>query len=200
MEITLDEVVEAEPDLDGEGEGEVEYERREEEESQYEEDYSDELERCSYTPPSDVEVRSRKRSSDELEDAEADEADPDQRLRGGTPPKRARKGERYTGEDRDGVSVKLKLRKRSSEELDDADEDGGGRGGGGGNNNKRVRVDDSSPAESPRTSTTATSDVSSLADEEYSNRDRGRNVMRGSRVSVSEVDLDRLYVLADEED
>ena len=47
LEITLDEVVEAEPDLDGEGEEEeVEYERREEEEeeeeSQYEEDYSGE--------------------------------------------------------------------------------------------------------------------------------------------------------------
>jgi len=44
LEITLDEVVEAEPDLDGEGE-EVDYERREEEEeeeSQYEEDYSGE--------------------------------------------------------------------------------------------------------------------------------------------------------------
>ena len=126
-------------------------------------------------------------------------ADDANRLRGGMPPKRVRKGERYTAEDEDGVSVKLKLRKRSSEELDDADEDGGGRGGGG-NNNKRVRVDDSSPAESPRTSTTATSDVSSLADEEFSNRDRARNVTRGSRTSVSEVDLDRLYVLADEED
>ena len=77
LAITLDEVVEAEPDLDGEGEEEVEYGRREEgeEESQYEEDYSDELERCSYMLPSDVEVRSRKRSSDELEDAEADEID-----------------------------------------------------------------------------------------------------------------------------
>jgi len=194
LEITLDEVVEVEPDLDGEGEEEVEFERREEEEeeeeeSQYEEDYSDELERRSYTPPSDVEVRSRKRSSDELEDAEADEAD---WRRGGTPPKRARKGERYAAEDEDGVEVKLRLRKRGSEELDDADEDGGGRGGGCGNNNKRVRVDDSSPAESPRTSTTATSDVSSLADEEC--RDR----VRDGR--VSEVDLDRLYVLADEED
>ena len=91
LEITLDEVVDAEPDLDEEGEEEVEYQRREgeeeeeeeEEESQYEEDYSDELERRSYTPPSDVEVRSRKRSSDELEDVEADEAD---RRRGGTPP------------------------------------------------------------------------------------------------------------------
>ena len=76
----------------------------------------------------------------------------------------------------------------------------GVRVGSGGNNNKRVRVDDSSPAESPRTSTTATSDVSSLADEEYRDRDRARNVTRGSRASVSEVDLDRLYVLADEED
>ena len=47
----------------------------EEEASQSEEDYLDELERCSYAPPFDVEVRSRKRSSDELEDAEADEAD-----------------------------------------------------------------------------------------------------------------------------
>jgi len=34
LEITLDEVVEAEPDLDGEGEEEVEYERREEEEEE----------------------------------------------------------------------------------------------------------------------------------------------------------------------
>jgi hypothetical protein len=203
LEITLDEAVEAEPDLGGEGEAGVEYERREEEEEeeeeeelQYEGDYSDELERCSYTPPSDVEVRPRKRSSDELEDdAEADEAD---RLRGGTPPKRARKGERYAAEDEESDSVKLKLRKRSSEELDDADEDGGRSGGG----NKRVRVDDSSPAESPRTSTTATCDVSSLADEECLNRDRARGgqVTRSSRVLVSEVDLDRLYVLADEED
>jgi len=57
-------------------------------------------------------------------------------------------------------------------------------------------MDDSSPAESPRTSTTATSDVSSLADEEcWDWVGDGR-----SRVSVSEVDLDRLYVLADEED
>ena len=68
LEITLDEVVEAEPDLDWEGEEEVEYERREEEEeeeeeeSQYEEDYSDELDRCRYAPPSDVKVPSRKRS------------------------------------------------------------------------------------------------------------------------------------------
>ena len=52
-------------------------------------------------------------------------ADDANRLRGGMPPKRVRKGERYTAEDEDGVSVKLKLRKRSSEELDDADEDGG---------------------------------------------------------------------------
>jgi len=59
-------------------------------------------------------------SSDELEDAEADEAD---RRRGGTPPKRTRKGERYTAEDEDSVSVRLKLRKWSSEELDDADEE-----------------------------------------------------------------------------
>jgi len=125
LEIMLDEVVEAEPDLDGEGEEEVEYERREEEEeeeeeeSQYEEDYSDELERRSYTPPSDVEVRSCKRSSDDLEDAEADEAD---RRRGGMPPKRDRKGERYAAEDGDSVSVMLRKRKRGSEELDDADE------------------------------------------------------------------------------
>ena len=128
LEIMLGEVVGAEPDMDGEGE-EAEYEQREEEEeeeSQYEEDHSDELERCGYTPPSDVEVRSCKRSSDELEDAEVDEAD--HRLRGGTPPKRARKGERYTAEDEDGVSVKLKLTKSSSEELDDPDEDGGGGG------------------------------------------------------------------------
>ena len=201
LEITLDEVVEAEPDLDGEGEEEVEYERREEEEkeeeeeeeSQYEEDYLDELERRSYTLPSDVEVRSRKWSSDELEDAEADEAD---RRRGGTPPKRARKGERYAAEDEDGGSVKLRFRKRGSEELDDADEDGSR--GGGGNNNKRVRVDQSSPAESPRMSTTAMSDVSPLADEEYLNRDWAR--AGHSRVLVSEVDLDRLYVLVDEED
>jgi len=195
LEITLDEVVEAEHDLDGEGEEEVEYERREEEEeeSQCEKDYSDELEWRSYTPPSDVEVRSRKRSSDQLEDAEADEAD---RRRGGTPPKRARKGKRYAAEDEDGVSAKLKLRKKGSEKLDDADEDGSR--GGGGNNNKRVRVDDSSPAESPRTSTTATSDVSPLADEEYLNRDRAR--AGRSRMLESEVDLDRLYVLVDEED
>jgi len=59
--------------------------RRRKRSPQSEGDYSDELERRSYTPPSDVEVRSRKRSSDELEDAEADEAD---RRRGGTPPKR----------------------------------------------------------------------------------------------------------------
>jgi len=88
----------------------------------------------------------------------------------------------------------LKLRKRGSEELDDADEDDGR--GGGGNNNKRVRVDDSSPPESPRTSRTGTIVVSSLADEEY--RDRVRDGR--SRLSVSEVDLDRLYVLANEED
>lgn len=82
LEIMLDNIVEGE---------EVEYERREqgEEESQYEQDYSDELEWCSYTPPSNVEVWSRKRSSDEQEDAEADDAD---RLRAGTPPKRAGKG------------------------------------------------------------------------------------------------------------
>ena len=49
-EIAFDEAVEAELDLDGEGEEEVEYQRREEEESQYEEDYSDELERCSGPP------------------------------------------------------------------------------------------------------------------------------------------------------
>ena len=65
-----------------------------------------------------------------------------------------------------------------------------------------MRVNDLSPAESPRTSTTATSDVSSLADEEYRDRDRARdergNVTR--RVSVSEVDLDWLHVLADEEE
>ena len=120
----------------------VECERREEEEekeeeSQYEEEYSDELERCSYTPHSDVEARSRQRSSSELEDAKADEVD---RLRGGTPPNRARKGERYPVEGEDDVSVKLRLRKRSGEELDDADEDAGGRGGGAGgcgNNNKK---------------------------------------------------------------
>ena len=56
-------------------------------------------------------------------------------------------------------------------------------------------MDDSSPAESPQTSMTATSDVSSLPDK---CRDRVRDGR--SRVSVSEVDLDRLYVLADEED
>ena len=161
LEITLDEVVEAEADLDGEGEEEVECERREgeEEESQYEEDYSDELERRSDTPPSDVEVQSRKRSSDELEDVEADEADS---VRGGTLPERARKGERYAAEDEDSVSTKLKLRKRNSEELDDGDEDGGGRDGGGaggcGNNNKGVKMIDSSPAESSRMSTTVRSD------------------------------------------
>ena len=38
LEITLDEVVEAEPDLDGEVEEEVEYERREEEEGEAEEE------------------------------------------------------------------------------------------------------------------------------------------------------------------
>ena len=88
LEITLDELVEVEPDLDGEGEEEVECDQREkeeEEESQYEEDSSDELKRRSYTPPSDVEVRSRKRSFDQLEDVEVDEAD---QHRGGTAPKR----------------------------------------------------------------------------------------------------------------
>ena len=100
-------------------------------------------------------------------------------------------------EDEDGVSVKLKSRKRSSEELDNADEDGGGRGGGGcGTNKKRVRVDDSSHAESLWTSTMVTSDVSSLADEEcWDQASEGRiNVSRISRVSVSEVDLDRFCV------
>ena len=56
--------------------------------------------------------------------------------------------------------MKLKLRKRSSEELDDADEDGG-RGGRG--KNKRARLNNSSPAQSPRTRMTVMSDVSSLA-------------------------------------
>ena len=57
-------------------------------------------------------------------------------------------------------------------------------------------MDDSSHAESPRTSTTVTSDVSSLADEECWDRaSEGRvNVPRISRVSVSEVDLDRFCV------
>ena len=48
-------------------------------------------------------------------------------FKGRTPPKRARKRERCMPEDEDGVSVKLKSRKRSSEELDNADEDGSGR-------------------------------------------------------------------------
>ena len=45
-----------------------------------------------------------------------------------------------------------------------------------------------------------TSDVSSLEDEGYLNRDGRVNIPRSSKVSASEVDLDRLYVLADEED
>ena len=52
-------------------------------------------------------------------------------FKGRTPPKRAWKRERCMAEDEDGISVKLKSRKRSSEELDNADEDGSGRVGVG---------------------------------------------------------------------
>lgn len=182
-------------DIDGEGEDEVEeidLERQtvdgEDDDSRFSDSFSDTYQQSRYTPSPEAPLRSRKRSSDELDnDADEDvlESDASSRHRHGrtgTPPKRARREEAdpFVTPSLEGALPPIRIKKRSSTELDDS--------GVPPTDTKRLRVDQSVPL---RTGT-----LSAGSDEnEPLGPDRRHSL---SLKKSDKSDLDGLYVLLDD--
>ncbi|KAF8161555.1 hypothetical protein B0H34DRAFT_796324 [Crassisporium funariophilum] len=216
---------EGEEEVDYDGSDLEEYEDDEEDDNDSSRFEGDDVYSYSASEPEEPEVelepspRPRKRSSDELEEEEEEELPVDadeasasasasdspslkRRHQGGTPPKRARIGERFDVEE-EAATVTLRpaaspsrLRKRSSEELEEGDMRDLGTG------NKRAKVERTSPpVESPLAiSPGAGGFVKRLSPVRGGGEDKTYRPTSGKSRRICKADMDSLIVLDDRDD